>query len=118
METAIIAFAALAALLMAAILAPPARRRRARERLRAAWGRTDGGRALDEELVRDEAAGWRDIAATVTGEVNDAAGFAAIDAANAEAEAPEAAEAGPADSSEAAETTTDTATDTTTEETE
>ncbi len=68
MEMAIIAFAALAALLMAAILAPPARRRRARERLRAAWGRTDGGRALDEELVRDEAAGWRDIAATVAPE--------------------------------------------------
>ena len=36
---------------------------------------------------------YRDIAATVTVEVNDAAGFAAIDAANAEAEAPEAAEA-------------------------
>lgn len=68
METAIIAFAALAALLMAAILAPSIRRRRARERLRAAWGRTDGGRALDEELVRDEAAGWRDIAATVAPE--------------------------------------------------
>ena len=36
---------------------------------------------------------YRDIAATITVEVNDAAGFAAIDAANAEAEAPEAAEA-------------------------
>ena len=68
METAIIAFVALAALLMAAILVPPARRERVREGLRAAWGRTDGGRTLDEELVRDEAAGWRDIAATVAPE--------------------------------------------------
>lgn len=46
---------------------------------------------------------YRDIAATITVEVNDAAGFAAIDAANAETEAPVADEAEVVEETETAE---------------
>ena len=68
MEKVILALAALAALTLAAIFASRSRRARVRKRLRAAWGQESPGRALEEDLVRDEAAAWRALAANAAPE--------------------------------------------------